>query len=301
MHSAPTLPPPSGLSDLQFTGNSKEYLQIATLTQENAQLLKEPIEGGLTIVWNAQESSCLQIDGVPYCLQPNELIFLTEFHQVETESISKARMIRFNRPFYCIINHDSEVGCRGILFFGASKVPIIRIPAEEEEKFEILWKMFSMEIQSKDTLQVEMLQMMLKRLLILCTRLYKEKNSILAFKPGSMDIVREFNFLVETHFKTRHTVSEYADMLNKSPKTLSNIFTRLNQKTPLQIIQDRVLLEARRQLGYTEKAVKEIAYETGFDDIQSFSRFFKNKEGVSPKEFRDNFKENRKQGKIANS
>lgn len=285
---------------MQFTGKSKEYLRISTITEENAQILKEPVEGGLSILWNSQESSCLLIDGVPYCLQPNQLIFLTEFHKVEVESISKIRMIRFNRPFYCIVNHDSEVGCKGILFFGASQVPLISIPAEEEEKFEILWKMFSMEIQSRDNLQVEMLQMMLKRLLILCTRLYKESNNVLAFEPGNIDIVREFNFLVETHFMAKHSVAEYANLLNKSPKTLSNVFTRYKQKTPLQIIQDRLLLEARRQLCYTEKAVKEIAYETGFEDIQSFSRFFKNKEGVSPKEFREHFKEKMKQGKIAN-
>jgi hypothetical protein len=59
------------------------------------------------------------------------------------------------------------------LFFGASQFPKITIP--EEEKFEILWKMFAIEMESKDDLQNDMLLMMLKRLLILCTRIYKEQ------------------------------------------------------------------------------------------------------------------------------
>jgi AraC-like DNA-binding protein len=75
-------------------------------------------------------------------------------------------------------------------------------------------------------------------------------------------------------------------MLNKSPKTLSNLFKKYNEKSPLQIIQDRTILEARRLLRYSDKSIKEIAYEIGYEDIQSFSRFFKKIEGVSPSDFK---------------
>jgi AraC-like DNA-binding protein len=142
---------------------------------------------------------------------------------------------------------------------------------------------------------MEMLQMMLKRYLILCTRLYKQQHHLLAIEASSMDIIREFNYLVENHFKTKHTVAEYADLLNKSPKTLSNLFAKLGSKSPLSFIQDRKMLEAKRMLRYSDKAVKEIAYELGYEDIQTFSRFFKNNEGLSPSEF----KEKPLSGKIA--
>jgi len=145
--------------------------------------------------------------------------------------------------------------------------------------------MFLLEMASKDKLQIEMLQMMLTRLIILCTRLRKEQGEVL-LDTETHDVVREFNYLVETHFKTKHTVSEYADLLNKSPKTLSNFFAKQKQRSPLQVIQQRILLEARRLLAYTEMAIKEIAYEIGFDSVQTFSRFFKKKEGVSPLEYR---------------
>jgi AraC-like DNA-binding protein len=51
-----------------------------------------------------------------------------------------------------------------------------------------------------------------------------------------LDIVREYN-LVESNFKTKHQVADYAEMLNKSPKTLSNLFKKYNEKSPLQVIQ----------------------------------------------------------------
>ena len=93
---------------------------------------------------------------------------------------------------------------------------------------------------------------------------------------------------METNFKTKKQVADYAEMLNKSPKTLSNLFKKYNEKSPLQIIQDRTILEARRLLRHSDQSIKEIAYEIGYEDIQSFSRFFKKLEGVSPSEFKKN-------------
>lgn len=80
----------------------------------------------------------------------------------------------------------------------------------------------------------------------------------------------------------------YAALLFKSPKTISNTFKKISGKTPLQFIQERILLEAKRYLLYTEKDISEIGYELGFPDIQSFSRFFKKNQGVSPSTFRNN-------------
>ena len=139
---------------------------------------------------------------------------------------------------------------------------------------------------SKDNLQLEMLQMMLKRFLILCTRIYKTQENFNAINNKQVDLVREFNFLVEQHFKDKHSVAEYATILNKSPKTISNLFGKISDKSPLQIIQNRIMIEVRRMLRYTDMPVSEIGYEVGYQDIQSFSRFFKKHEGISPSEFR---------------
>ena len=271
---------------MRFSGKTDEFLLLKEITAENCGLVKEAIKSSLSILWTLEEGTELLIDGVAYSLKPNQLIFLTEFHKVEIIKIRGLRLIRFNRPFYCILDHDSEVSCKGLLFFGASNVPIIQIPSDELEKFEIVWKMFTIEMQSKDTLQIEMLQMMLKRFIILCTRLSKEQNQQDQLEHSSLNLIRQFNFLVENHFSTKHTVSEYAQLMNKSPKTLSNFFAKNHDKTPLQIIQGRILLEARRKLAHTDLPIKEIAYAVGFDSIQSFSRFFKKKEGQSPIDFR---------------
>jgi len=269
-----------------YNGATNEYLRIELIDANNCAVLKENIESSLTLVWCLDDTTVLTIDNKKHHFKKNEIVCFTEFHKIETTVIGKLQMIRFNRAFYCIIDHDSEISCKGILFFGASQLPILKLLDKDIEPFETLFKVFKYEMESNDKLQLEMLQMLLKRLLILCTRIYKDQHNYNLLDTTNSDIVREYNFLVETHFKTKHTVAEYAEILNKSPKTLSNLFSKLETKTPLQFIQDRIMLETRRLLRYTDSSIKEIAYQVGYEDIQSFSRFFKKNEGISPSEYK---------------
>ena len=271
---------------MKFVGHTEEYLELETLDQNSCGILKEKVESSLSVLWFQSDSTELIIDGKAHAFLKNQIIFLTEFHQVEIKKMDSIRFLRFNRSFYCILDHDEEVGCKGALFFGASQLPVIEIPKASLEQFQTLWNMFDIEMNSDDHLQIDMLQMMLKRYLILCARLFKEQEHYPDVHQES-NIIREFNFLVEKHFKTKHTVGEYADLLYKSPKTLSNIFSKMGTKTPLQFIQERKLLEAKRKLRYSDMQIQEIAYEIGYEDIQAFSRFFKKKEGISPSKFKE--------------
>ena len=281
---------------MKFTGTTNEYLHLEEITSNNCKILKEVVESSLTVLWFQSNQNELKIDGIKYSFDKNQILYLTEFHKIEVLSIGEIRFLRFNRPFYCILDHDVEVSCKGALFFGASRLPLISLGTKELEKFETLWRMFEIEMDANDSLQIDMLQMMLKRYLILGTRIYKQQEKYPKDESLS-DLVREFNFLVEAHFKEKHTVAEYAELLHKSPKTLANIFSKMGAKSPLRFIHDRKLLEARRLLIYTDYSIKEITFELGFSDIQSFSRFFKKYETISPSEF----KEKHLLGKIANS
>ena len=261
---------------------------ISSLNRTDIDIVNKDNDLTLSIFWNARNETTLVIDAVTYVVKPNQIVFLTEFHKVDISKIEEINIIKFNRDFYCIDNHDSEIGCKGVLFFGASQVPIINLNEANRKKIELLWSVILSEFESKDELQLEMLQMLLKRFLILSTRIYKEENKIVHVQETKMDVIRNFSFLVEVHYKTKHTVAQYADLMNKPAKSLTNLFANHIDKTPLQIIQDRIFLEAKRILLNSEKSIKETAFELGFEDIQSFSRFFKNKQGVSPKEFREN-------------
>ena len=272
---------------MDYIGKNGEYFEVINVTKENCNILQSTKKSVLSLLWFSSEGNTLSIDSTPYTFNNNDIICLTEFHNVLPQNIKTLKVLKFNRPFYCILDHDSEVGCKGILYYGSSNLPIIQTPTKDVETLETVWKMLCIEMESKDNLQLEMLQMMLKRILILCTRIYKSQNKYQELDNSKLDIVREFNFLVEKHFREKHSVADYADLLNKAPKTLSNLFKKLGSKTPLQFIQDRLLLEAHRLLRHSEKGVSEIGYELGFNDVQAFSRFFKKQEGISPLDFRN--------------
>ena len=92
---------------------------------------------------------------------------------------------------------------------------------------------------------------------------------------------------ISANFKTKHSAGEYAELLNISPKALAKITKAHFNKTLTELISERIIIEAKRELYLTNKAVKEIAYELGYEDEHYFSRFFKNNADVSPQIYRD--------------
>ena len=272
---------------MKFQSNINEILFIATITPSNQYMFNQDLKTGLSVIWNVGETAMLKVDGQKLPISKNSAIFLTEFHRLEDLKFERLNIIQFNKPFYCVEKHDSEVGCRGILFFGASEVPKIAIKQERLKQLQLIWEIFMMEMEEEtDNLKLEMLQIMLKRFLITCVRIYKKDSLDLPTESSQIAIVKEFNYLVEQHFKTLTKVADYAKLLHKSPKTLANTFSKFIDKTPIKIINERRLLEAKRLLKYSDKPIQEIAYELSFNDIQSFSHFFRTRIGQSPSAFK---------------
>lgn len=241
----------------------------------------------LTVAWNRGPAQKVTIDNVLYNFPASTVLCLMVNESFHFEKPSDIVAWQFNRDFYCIVNHDKEVSCVGFLFYGSGQRMFMAIDEKHEQKLELLLQVFKDEFETPDPIQGEMMLALLKRLIIIVTRLAREQyilgNDLTSDK---LDIVRKYNLLVENNYRRQHQVKFYADQLNKSPKTLSNLFALYNHKTPLEVIQERVTLEARRLFFYTDKTAKEIAYELGFEDANHFSKFFKKQTGYSPTDFR---------------
>lgn len=273
---------------MKFQSKTDETIFVSEILPEKRYMFQQDLSTGLSIIWNRGRQASFMIDRELITINQDCMIFLTEFHMIEDFMFERMNVIQFNRPFYCIEARDLEIGCKGLLFFGASNIPRIEIPQERLNQFFILWDVFLMEMDESDSHKLEMLRAILKRFLILCVRIYDQQHDNFQSDHSSVGLIREFNYLVEQYYKSLTKVSDYADLLNKSPKTLSNIFNKYIEKTPLQIIHQRRLLEAKRMLQYTDFTIQEIADELQFSDIQSFSNFFKSRKGISPSQFREN-------------
>lgn len=240
-----------------------------------------------TFIYNKGEAQEVIIDEITYTMPARCILPLVSNQHFVFKHPETLTAWQFNREFYCIVDHDAEVGCVGFLFYGIRHPMFITLNEEESEEMNHLEKVFSNELLLKDNFQGEMLRTLLKRVIIKTTRIAKlQCESYQQFPDEKMDIIRKFALLVEVNFRQEHEVKFYAAALNKSPKTLSNVFALLKQPAPSVLIRNRIILEAKRYLHYTEKSAKEISYDLGFEDPAHFSRFFKMYSGTNISAFK---------------
>ncbi|WP_299767354.1 AraC family transcriptional regulator [uncultured Dokdonia sp.] len=275
---------------LQYQGKREEssFVFADFKCSPSRKLLKE--KGYYKVLWNKGEHAItITIDAYSILLEKNQVIFCTPLNILDLPKDSDLIAVVFNREFYCIRDHDYEVSCQGLLFYGSSFLPIISLAPSEVVSFESMFHIFKEEFRNKDHIQGEMLRVLLKRLLIMSTRLITANVINASVSKPQIDLVRKFHILVENHFREKHKVAAYAELLNKSPKTLSNVFKKTSDDSPLQIINKRIILEAKRLLMSSSKNVDEIGYELGYKESAHFSKFFKSHTGVPPTKFKETY------------
>ncbi len=109
------------------------------------------------------------------------------------------------------------------------------------------------------------------------------------FRQGD-SLALKFITLVHSYYKSNHRLIHYSKLLGSTNKKLAEIFLGLGYASPHQIIKNRILIEAKRLLIYTDLPLSDICFELGFNDPAYFSRFFKKNIGVSPSFFKKNRK-----------
>jgi AraC family transcriptional activator of pobA len=99
-------------------------------------------------------------------------------------------------------------------------------------------------------------------------------------------LVARFSSLIESRFRSSGSLATYTAALNVSESRLRNACLAVAGQPPIQLIHARILLEAKRQLLYTDNPVRAIAYALGFQDPAYFARFFSRLTRLSPRAFR---------------
>jgi AraC-like DNA-binding protein len=244
------------------------------------------------IYWIEEGFGEYQIDFESFTVKKAGLFFLSpgQVFTVETEKVKSGYQISFDREFYCVETHGKEIACNGVLFNNVHRASVIQLDENDVPFFwQIIQNMIN-ELEHPGPAHREMLETYLRMLLIQALRKW---DADLVEAPSqeadSNRLVGDFIALVDKHFRTIHSVAEYAEKLFVTPKSLSKRLKAANAKTPTEIIRDRITLQAKRDLRYTNKSVKEIAFELGFEDPAYFTRLFKKATGQSPQNYRAHF------------
>lgn len=199
-------------------------------------------------------------------------------------------VINFHPDFFCIHKHQQEVACNGVLFNNIYNPPFVSVDETANSTFKMLLEQITSEMQNPALAQYELLVSYLKIFLITASRLKTAQQTETQINPEENKepfILQNLKNYIETHFKTKHSASDYADLLNISANALAKLTKTHFNKTLTDLISERIIIEAKRELYLTNKAVKEIAYELGYIDEYYFSRFFKNNADISPQAYRD--------------
>jgi AraC family transcriptional regulator, transcriptional activator of pobA len=244
-----------------------------------------------SLIWITEGRGKLKADFSEYNFEAGALLSFSPYQPFmiyDSEEV-KGHAIHFHSDFFCILKHHKEVSCNGLLFNNVYDPPITLINESTAVQLNTLIKQIKAEMQNPALAQYELLISYLKILLINVTRLKSEQ--LPASKELRVDgepfVLQKLKDAIEEHYKTKHSASDYADMLHVSPKALGKIAKSYFNKTLTDLIAERIIIEAKRELYLTKKPVKEIAAELGYQDEYYFSRFFKNNANISPQVYRE--------------
>ncbi|MDQ3140632.1 MAG: helix-turn-helix transcriptional regulator [Bacteroidota bacterium] len=246
-----------------------------------------------SIVWIRKGNTLLKTNFSEHELPENTMMFFSPYQpfMLEQKENLSGVMMHFHSDFFCIHKHDKEVSCNGILFNNIYQPPFITLKDEDSvSNFESILQQIKKEIQTEDISKHDLLVSLLKIFLINAVRIKATQNPELA-KAFSDDkepfILQKLKDEIEENFRKKHAPSQYADLLKVTPKLLSKISKKHFNKTLTDLIAERIVVEAKRDLYLTDKSVKAIAHELGFSDEYHFSRYFKNQADVSPQLYRE--------------
>jgi len=273
----------------EFSYKQFGNLQFKQQKLEEDTLVK--IENHIKILFLPKDCK-IQVDFQEFQIETDSLLFLNPkviIKPNETE-FGGELLLHFNRDFYCIEIHDQEVACDGILYNNVFEIPFIQLNVEQSADIQNIIREIQFEMKDEDSNTEEMLRILLKLIILKSTRIWKQQH-LLSENDQQSDVqfLRKFSKLVEQHYKTHHTVADYAEMLFLTPKNLSKKIGLLSKDTPNDIIKNRIILESKRLLAHTAMTVKEIAFSLNYEDDAYFIRFFTKNTGISPLSFRKQF------------
>lgn len=270
-----------------FSGSGECLLGLRELTVNELSIPRQ--HPGYIIIFIKEGEGIYHADFGEFPFTAPVLLFATPLQaihvqQQNTQSVST--VLQFHGDFYCIEYHRAEVSCNGLLFNNIYIQPSIKLTDAEALIFDQF--IFQLEEEMKQESPAEaVLRAYLQLFLAKSSSIKMKSISTDQERPEKDELMERFRELLDEHFLTLHTPHDYAGLLAMTSNNLTKRCKRYFKKSPSQLIQERLILEAKKLLHLTRQSIKEIAYALQFKDEFYFSRVFKKFTNVSPQAFRN--------------
>ncbi|WP_214226746.1 AraC family transcriptional regulator [Pedobacter sp. B4-66] len=264
--------------------SGEQLLSVKEATQKELSIPAQSIM--YTVLFIKEGKGLYHADFGVFPFTAPALLFSTPLQVIYLEKAEsvKCTQLQFHGDFYCIELHRTEVRCNGLLFNNIYIDPIVALTEKEAKIFESVISDLKEELNHKtlsDIVPRAYLQLFLAKSSSI-------KMNAISNKHNERDeLMERFSQLLEEHYLSLRKPADYAELLSMSRDNFTRRCTRYFRKSPSQLIQERLILEAKKQLHLTRQSIKEIAYNLRFQDEFYFSRVFKKFTKVSPQGFRD--------------
>jgi AraC family transcriptional activator of pobA len=197
-------------------------------------------------------------------------------------------VLLFTDTFFCENDSDNRLLQSSLLFNNFSGQGPEPVPATGTMRD--IWQQMQTEDRlPADAFHAALLRKYLHSFILLAERELGNQGKSTRLQGINFEHLVSFKNLLEQHFREEKAVSFYADKLFISTKVLTNVTHLLLGKTPKQLIDERVLLEAKRLLVHSPEPVKNIGIDLGIEEATNFNKFFKRHAGQTPASFRQVF------------
>lgn len=209
-----------------------------------------------------------------------------QVHQVRRSPFALGYVLIFSEEFFYFNQNQEDFLFKLPFFYYRAGKPSLELPSEA---FSICFDLvLQMDRAFKESSQLKqaILQSYLQIFLYRCVDFHLRTNTAQELKSPGWNQFQSFQLAVEQHFSTIHEVTGYARKLGMSPRQLNALAQKHAGCSAVSFIHKRIMLEAKRNLWFTEIPVSEIGFNLGFEDPAHFSRFVRKCSGVSPSALR---------------
>jgi AraC family transcriptional regulator, transcriptional activator of pobA len=265
-----------------------EVIPIAETVSKHFETVSNPHRAEFYhIFWVQKGTAEYMIDFAPVKLKAGSFLFVKARVQTfDYQHKHDGKLLLFTDGFFCKTAEDAKYLHSSILFNDFLDIPVIDV--KTNASLQTIFCDIEAELtKGNDSYHYDLLHNLLHNLLLLAERERRKQGFKELTKSADLDYTILFRDLLAAQFKTLKSVSGYASQMNVSEKRLTAATTKTMDKSPKTIIDERVMLEAKRLLIHTNLSIKEVGYDLGFEQPTNFIKYFRKHTEKTPIEFRE--------------